>query len=68
MPVSYLCCEGDEVGKVVKKMDHDNVEKVRMISSFRRYSSIAPWVKVIRINPEFRVLRLTFHRKSASKC
>ena len=36
MPVSYLCCEGGEVGKVVKKMDHDNVEKVRMISSFRR--------------------------------
>ena len=27
-----------------------------------------PWVKVFRINPEFRILRLTFHRKSASKC
>ena len=26
------------------------------------------WVKVLRINPEFRILRLTFHRKSASKC
>ena len=26
------------------------------------------WVKVFRINPEFRILRLTFHRKSASKC
>ena len=26
------------------------------------------WVKVIRINPEFRILRLNFHRKSASKC
>ena len=25
------------------------------------------WVKVFRINPEFRILRLTFHRKSASK-
>ena len=24
------------------------------------------WVKVLRINPEFRILRLTFHRKSAS--
>ena len=23
------------------------------------------WVKVFRINPEFRILRLTFHRKSA---
>ena len=26
------------------------------------------WVKVCRINPEFRILRLNFHRKSASKC
>ena len=26
------------------------------------------WVKVFRINPEFRILRLTFQRKSASKC
>ena len=26
------------------------------------------WVKVFRITPEFRILRLTFHRKSASKC
>ena len=26
------------------------------------------WVKVLRIIPEFRILRLTFHRKSASKC
>ena len=25
-------------------------------------------VKVFRINPEFRIFRLTFHRKSASKC
>ena len=26
------------------------------------------WVKAFRIYPEFRILRLTFHRKSASKC
>ena len=26
------------------------------------------WVKVFRIIPEFRILRLTFYRKSASKC
>ena len=25
------------------------------------------WVKVFRIIPEFRILRLTFHRKAASK-
>ena len=26
------------------------------------------WIKVFRIIPDFRILRLTFHRKSASKC
>ena len=26
------------------------------------------WVKVFRTNPEFRIFRLTFNRKSASKC
>ena len=26
------------------------------------------WVKVFRINPELRILRLIFYRKSASKC
>ena len=29
---------------------------------------IEAWVKVFRIIPGFRILRLTFHRKSASKC
>ena len=37
------------------------------------YGSIAilatsTWVKVFRINPDLRILRLIFHRKSASKC
>ena len=31
-------------------------------------ATLLAWVKVFRINPEFRILRLTFHRKSASKC
>ena len=31
-------------------------------------SKINTWVKVFRINPEFRILTLTFQRKSASKC
>ena len=26
------------------------------------------WLKVFRIVPEFRILRLTFQRKSATKC
>ena len=29
---------------------------------------IYAWVKSFRIIPEFRILRLTFYRKSASKC
>ena len=29
--------------------------------------NISPWVKDFRINPEIIILRLTFHRKSASK-
>ena len=33
----------------------------------RKFSGLFPWVNVFRINPEFRILRLTFHRKSASK-
>ena len=30
--------------------------------------SLNPWLKVFRINNEFRILRMTFYRKSASKC
>ena len=26
------------------------------------------WVKIFRVVSEFRILRLTFHRKSVSKC
>ena len=35
---------------------------------FVNFNSIDASVKVFRIIPEFRILRLTFHRKSASKC
>ena len=34
---------------------HKNIQHINIGESFR-------------INPEFRILRLTFHRKSASKC
>ena len=37
---------------------------LRVYSPHGKYA----WVKVFRINPEFRILRLTFHKKSASKC
>ena len=39
MPVSYLCCPQEKVSCVVKEMYHDSVEKVRMLSSFRRLST-----------------------------
>ena len=32
-----------------------------------KFIVLNPWVKVFRIIPEFRILKLTFHRKSASK-
>ena len=31
------------------------------------HNAFVSWVKIFRIIPEFRILRLTFHRKSASK-
>ena len=34
----------------------------------KRITVFNAWMKVFRIVPEFRILRLTFHRKSASKC
>ena len=30
--------------------------------------ALVSWVKIFRIIPEFRILRLTFYEKSASKC
>ena len=36
--------------------------------SYQGNHVIILWVKVFRSIPEFRILRLTFHRKSASKC
>ena len=32
------------------------------------FTLLDSWVKVYRIISEFRILGLTFHRKSASKC
>ena len=39
----------------------------RMLGT-RATGKMFTWVKVFRINPEFRILRLTFIRKSTSKC
>ena len=47
-----------------------SIRKCILLSAFLTWSPkwVDSWVKVFRINPEFRILRLTFHRKSASKC
>ena len=37
-------------------------------SGSKLLSTLIAWVRVFRIIPEFRILRPTFHRKSASKC
>ena len=36
--------------------------------SYDKSQFLMTWVKVFRIIPEFRILRMTFHRKSSSKC
>ena len=38
-----------------------------VIGHFECLLVIIAWVKALRIIPEFRILRLTFHRNSASK-
>ena len=45
----------------------DNMKVFNIYLTFKSFI-MATCVKVFRINPEFRILRLTFHRKSASKC
>ena len=53
--VSYLWTKMYVVG-----VESDHLSEVLLL--------ILLWVKVFRIIPEFRILRLTFYRKSASKC
>ena len=37
-------------------------------SFFKDLFKMTAWVKDFKIIPEFRILKRTFHRKSASKC
>ena len=55
-------------GEQEKNSCEDGIEKC--VPSHHLSSLSKPcdaWVKVFRIIPEFRILRLTFHRKSASE-
>ena len=52
------------------KLDCVHIPNVtcRQSQCVQEYDLKSSWVKVFRIIPEIRILRLTFHRKSASKC
>ena len=51
-------------------LDQSSIDCTDMLvdMSLRWVHMPTSWVKVFRIIPEFRILRLTFLRKSASKC
>ena len=59
MTIKWLLCK-------IVPLNHDSLI-THSIPMDPKYSVIKAWVKVFRIIPEFRILRLTFHRKSASK-
>ena len=55
---------------VGKELSCSSSELVAVLVSMAISENTAMYacVKIFRIIPEFRILRLTFHRKSASKC
>ena len=55
----------DKTVAEVEIMIAGNFDTVQSLYNTLCYNT---WMKVFRINPEFRILRLTFQRKSASKC
>ena len=58
----------DLVGKVNKV--NRQVSTINVLENCEQFflPFLKSWMKVFRIIPEFRILSLTFHRKSASKC
>ena len=58
-----LCSAQENIGGIPAKFVEQKKEEIK-----KRQVIISAWVKVFRSIPEFRILRLTFHRKSASKC
>ena len=44
------------------------IEGLNWLKVYTNFDTISTWTKVFRSIPEFRIFRLTFHRKSASKC
>ena len=49
-------------------LSHDiNDIKITVKEDTNYHRLMQSWVKVFRINPEFRILRPTFHRESATK-
>ena len=56
--------------RTIKILTHGPIVFFSLVSWHSRSSEswISAWVKVFRVIPEFSILRLTFYRKSASKC
>ena len=54
--------------KILKQLPYINFALCICLNDAHELQDTFAWVKVFRINPEFRILRLTFYRKSASKC
>ena len=68
MHFCYTFCRSDFVNLILLKNITGNiVYLIQKIFVESLDQPIRSWVKVFRIIPEFRILRLTFHRKSASK-
>ena len=56
------------VFKILECLPYNNFVLCICLNDAHELQDTFAWVKVFRINPEFRILKLTFHRKSASKC
>ena len=54
-------------GELILFYDADQTANVQVDLYVGRKQALT-WMKVFRFIPEFRILRLTFQRKSASKC
>ena len=68
--VQTVCKGNQQMTLAGKELIYSPAELVAVLVPMAISEEIAmyAWVKVFRIIPEFRILRLTFHRKSASKC
>ena len=62
-----FCCHGSEKEKLTV-LSKTTGQIWKWFGTNGHWLILYPWVKVFRIIPEIRILRLTFYGKSASKC